>query len=114
MYAENVLGWQKSLKPFRHLILVWQTFLWRKVSSVFVGCLKNDERELWVASVLVAKLWALDELFELPLLIYHIVIIHNRKFIHNLIDNKKISTTMGSNTGFLGENPIRKGKIRTS
>src|SRR3989344_7059045 len=62
----------------------------------------------------LTKLWALDELFELPLLIYHIVIIHNGKFIHNLIEHKKISTTMGSNTGFLGENPIRKGKIPTS
>ena len=114
MYADNKIWVAQKVEPFGHLILVWQTFLWRKVSSVFVGCLKNDEREMWVASFLVAKLCALDELFELPLLIYHIVIIHNRKFIHNLIDNKKISTTMGSNTGFLGENPIRKGKIPTS
>ena len=57
----------------------------------------------------LALLWALDELFELPLLIYHIVIIHNNKFIHNLIDNKIPTTTKDSNTGFLCENPIRKG-----
>src|SRR3989338_4154103 len=62
-YASNIFGHRESLEPFGRIILVWQTFLWRKVSSVFVGCLKNDERELWVASVLVAKLWALDELF---------------------------------------------------
>ena len=33
---------------------------------------------------------------------------------HFLSRIKKIPTTMGSNTGFLGENPIRKGKIHTT
>jgi len=67
MYADNKIWVAQKVEPFGHLILVWQTFLWRKVSSVFVGCLKNDERELWCASILVAKLWALYVLFLWPL-----------------------------------------------
>ena len=79
MYTDNQIWVAQKVEPFGHLILVWQTFLWRKVSSVFVGCLKNDERELWVASVLVAKLCALCELLRTLFIISFIDIHANQR-----------------------------------
>ena len=107
-----LVSWQNRIPCVIQILRNFFSALKNLPALKFAGCLKL--RGQFFEEKKFTKLWALDELFELPLLIFNIVIIHNGKFIHNLIDNKKISTTMGSNTGFVGQNPIRKGKIRTS